>query len=138
MKEASVWGQELVLHCSSIWICPFFESIRWYFSLIRLLVTTSARLTTMYPRDSWFQKSKRQAVTVTWRYMNSTIRVLFFRKNTGIRELPKQAIRFLFVSWEINQNVQEPYMMIHILKHIVIQKKGKSYWYYIYMCSSWS
>jgi len=33
-----------VLHCNSTWMRPFLESIRWYFSLILLLETTSPRL----------------------------------------------------------------------------------------------
>lgn len=47
-----------VRHCNSIWIRPFFESMRWYFSLIRLLLTTSERLMSIYPSVSWPQATR--------------------------------------------------------------------------------
>lgn len=55
-KKNELWAHSTVLHCSSICTWPFFESIRWYFWLIRLFETTSVRVIWTYPRDSWFHK----------------------------------------------------------------------------------
>jgi hypothetical protein len=43
---------QVVLQSNSTWICPCLESIKEYFSLIRLLFTTSDKLISTYPRDS--------------------------------------------------------------------------------------
>lgn len=43
----------VVLHSNSTWIFPRAESISWYFSLIRLFVTTSPRGMSTYPNDSF-------------------------------------------------------------------------------------
>jgi hypothetical protein len=56
---------QTVLHRISTCITPFFESIRWYFWLMRPLCTTSSRLISTCPNDSFMvQKKKKKPPTI--------------------------------------------------------------------------
>jgi len=56
---------QTVLHRISTCITPFFESIRWYFWLMRPLCTTSSRLISTCPNDSFMvPKKKKKAPTI--------------------------------------------------------------------------
>lgn len=51
-------GYHTVFHLISTCIIPFLELMRWYFSLIRPLFTTSTRFIFTCPSDSWkFERS---------------------------------------------------------------------------------
>lgn len=56
VSPAWLWwiaNYSVVLHSNSTWIFPRAESISWYFSLIRLFVTTSRRGISTYPNISF-------------------------------------------------------------------------------------
>ena len=78
--NTNLWYQEEVLHWSSIWIRPFLESIRWYLSLILLLLTTSPRFITTYPRVSWYrEKENTQSSSCScWNIFRSIIKILYY------------------------------------------------------------
>lgn len=58
----------MVFHRSSTCITPFFESIKWYFWLIRPLWTTSARLISTCPKDSYIKKKKKERIRLGQRF----------------------------------------------------------------------
>lgn len=50
---------QTVVHLISTCITPFFELIRWYFWLMRPLWTTSVRLISTYPKNSYIEDGLR-------------------------------------------------------------------------------
>lgn len=50
----------MVFHLNSTCIIPFLESIKWYFSLIRPLYTTSSRLTSTCPNGSCGKRTNQK------------------------------------------------------------------------------